>query len=74
MCSTEDEQQTPVSPILLNNHPKPHPNHSKGHVKPLHTFLLPPFDPRLGMFIYTKTVKAMPSFQLLKSRKVSVDG
>ena len=42
MCSLEDEQQTPVTPILLNNHPKPHPNHSKGHVQPPHRFLLPP--------------------------------
>ena len=46
LCSMEDEQQTPVTPILLNNHPKPHPNHSKGHVQPPHGFLLPPFYPR----------------------------
>ena len=46
MCSMEDEQQTPVTPILLNNHPKPHPTHSKGHVQPPYTFLVPPFDQR----------------------------
>ena len=46
MCSMEDEQQTPVTPILPNDHPKPHPTHSKGHVQPPYTFILPPFDPR----------------------------